>query len=147
MLSAQKSAIIILKLLVKYKLFVYFLCVCTDISNRVGSKCEPKNSKIWTGRICQNRTSKFLNFYFFDKDTLPFHDELPKQPEHQTFKPRQNPENYEPCQKHLVPKPGHQTPQVFKPTKLWTFKQQGLDQPLNINLVIIFEPTFEWVRQ
>ena len=45
-----------------------------------------------------------LNFYFFDKDTLPFHDELPKQPEHQTFKPRQNPENYEPCQKHLVPK-------------------------------------------
>ena len=88
-----------------------------------------------------------LNFYFFDKDTLPFHDELPKQPEHQTFKPRQNPENYEPCQKHLVPKPGHQTHQVFKPTKLWTFKQQGLDQPLNINLVIIFEPTFEWVRQ
>ena len=65
--------------------------------NLISVGTEPKNSEL--------RKTELLYFW-----QIPFHDELPKQPEHQTFKPRQNPENYEPFQNlHLVPKPGHQT--------------------------------------
>ena len=68
--------------------------------NLISVGTEPKNSEL--------RNTELL--FFLTKIQIPFHNELPKRPEHKHSNRGKNQENYEPSQNlHLVPKIGHQT--------------------------------------